>query len=500
MLGVKRAFTTFIGAQLLLAGHIYGENSSNEDENVYKEYLIDTSLPFSNGATEEITDVRSPFVWQKYQAGILDGWHYRFSPDGSAVFSRSPRLHDDAYRVSCERAQGCTITEPDGKRMNIASYKAPLPTGNGSDGLSIAKKYVSWIFENSKALRSSFPDGKNKPIEQTGNNGHEKETAPATPKAGKTPGQKKNGSSHRSVTPKTNQRKKPDAQTTRPAIQSTSSQNFAPEKPGDQTVTGREAAGQVATSPPDNAPIQVLTNQNDKSTSCAVSSEYGFRYYDNASEKKKSGKEKFSLTCASMFFSNVTMRGTANYYPEHSDQQPWDPDYTFSLVYHYSKNIDLEYSNYSGNRFPWHDKKGTGGLGSGSLRASHAIPDTWNRYIDDRTSLVSHLRCATSVATSPEYQKESGSGNWKTTLGLSCAFNPLDFNRFGIVFTGLYYPFSGQKQNWDPDYTLSMTYQISEKFSMDYSNYSGGRWPWSKDSGLGKNLGQGSLRMTYKID
>lgn len=501
MPGIKRAFTALISAQFLLTGYAHGENNGSENENVYREYLIDTSLPFSEGATEEITDVRSPFVWQTYQAGIIDGWHYRFSPDGSAIFGRSPRLHDDIYKVSCKLAHGCTITGPDGNPVSIGPSEALLPVPSESNGLSIAKSYISWIFKNSKTLRSSFSSKTEKPTGKTsppGADKHENEIH-LPKKMEKTPAENKASPSNPTATPPKAPQKNPDRKNTKPTAQIKKNQNTAQKKTNDRP-TIRKAADQVATSPPDNNPIHTFTKKDDKSTSCAISTEYGIKYYDDASEKNKSGKEKLSLTCASMFFSNITMRGTVNYYPDHNDQQPWDPDYTFSLAYHYSKSINLEYSNYSGNRFPWHNKDGTGALGSGSFRISYAIPDSWNKYIDSRLSSVNSLRCATSAATSPEYQKENGSGNLKTVLGISCSFSPLDISRLNIVFSGLYYPISDQQQSWDPDYTLNISYKVSDKLSLGYSNYSGGRWPWNKDPGVGEGLAKGSLRMTYKLD
>ena len=54
-------------------------------------------------------------------------------------------------------------------------------------------------------------------------------------------------------------------------------------------------------------------------------------------------------------------------------QQPWDPDFTygFGLFDYRSNRVSIQYSNYSGNRFPWRKSKaGTGRFKDGGLLVS----------------------------------------------------------------------------------------------------------------------------------
>jgi len=498
-----RTLMVLISLHPLSATNTFAQDVEDEGESVYGELLIDTSIPFAEGATEEITDVRSPFVWLTYQAGVMDGWHYRFSPDGDAVFSPSPRFDEDVYRVSCMRDRGCTITGPGGSTLGIRTRKPVPPRKDENPGILLARKYVAWLFENTRS--PILPESVMTEPQPGTTTVHDRKLAgqnSEAPQESPAPVLPMHRPVVQNQTPDRKGRKenKPQGRTTKAPVK-TVRKAAQPSPDTREPSTGEKSRlFEITTLPPDNSPINAFIKKRTPKTSCALSFEYSIEYFDNDSGETKSGKEKTSLTCGGMAFPNLTLRGSINYYPEHNNQQPWDPDYTFSISYLYANRIGLEYSNYSGNRFPWRGSDGTGGLGTGSFRISHALPNSWNSYLDGSIPLVMNLKCAASASTSPDYKKEDGDGHWKTRLGLSCSFSPSGLERMNIVFTGLHYPISGQEQSWDPDYTLSINYKISDRLSVGYSNYSGGRWPWSNDSGVGENLSSGSLRLTYRLD
>jgi hypothetical protein len=64
---------------------------------------------------------------------------------------------------------------------------------------------------------------------------------------------------------------------------------------------------------------------------------------------------------------------TLNYYPVASQQQPWDPDYTYGFGYFdfHPGKLSVQYNNYSGNRYPWRQRGAhTGTFAWGGLSLS----------------------------------------------------------------------------------------------------------------------------------
>ncbi|MBW1972527.1 MAG: hypothetical protein JRI44_06800 [Deltaproteobacteria bacterium] len=94
------------------------------------------------------------------------------------------------------------------------------------------------------------------------------------------------------------------------------------------------------------------------------------RYMDLASLDKKRWKQSISLSIRyniyKWWYANITFY----YYPNHKQQQPWDPDFTYGFGYFdwHPYTISIQYNNYSGNRFPWR-KRGhkTGMFKNGSI-------------------------------------------------------------------------------------------------------------------------------------
>jgi hypothetical protein len=64
-------------------------------------------------------------------------------------------------------------------------------------------------------------------------------------------------------------------------------------------------------------------------------------------------------------------------YPQGSQQQPWDPDFTYGFGYAGARagGLLLKYENYSGNRFPGRARApGEGSFRSGSVSLSWSTP------------------------------------------------------------------------------------------------------------------------------
>jgi len=97
------------------------------------------------------------------------------------------------------------------------------------------------------------------------------------------------------------------------------------------------------------------------------------RFFDLASGEtlkwKRSVKINLKYTIYKWWYVNCTLV----WYPEGSQQQPWDPDFTWGFGHSdwHPGSINVQYNNYSGNRFPWNGNvPGTGRFRDGSLSIS----------------------------------------------------------------------------------------------------------------------------------
>lgn len=97
------------------------------------------------------------------------------------------------------------------------------------------------------------------------------------------------------------------------------------------------------------------------------------QYTDFRTLSIKSYKKSLTFGCQyarpSGWYANMTVFA----YPIRSQQQPWDPDFSYGFGYSDSRPgaISIQYSNYSSNRFPGHDAvHGDSGLRKGSISIS----------------------------------------------------------------------------------------------------------------------------------
>lgn len=97
------------------------------------------------------------------------------------------------------------------------------------------------------------------------------------------------------------------------------------------------------------------------------------RYYDVASSSFRGWKTFLTLQTRYTIWNYFYALLTVFAYPDASQQQPWDPDFTYGFGYYdwHSMTISVQYNNYSGNRFPWNPRAvGTGTFLDGILSIS----------------------------------------------------------------------------------------------------------------------------------
>ena len=96
-----------------------------------------------------------------------------------------------------------------------------------------------------------------------------------------------------------------------------------------------------------------FTLTKEGSIGCQVDFNHTPEYFDLASISYKRNHQTLSLGCKYAIFGNWYVNGTAFYYFDKSQQQPWNPDYTYGFGYFDWRpgTVTLQYNNYSGNRW-----------------------------------------------------------------------------------------------------------------------------------------------------
>lgn len=118
----------------------------------------------------------------------------------------------------------------------------------------------------------------------------------------------------------------------------------------------------------------LLVGDDDQST-CGANLHFTPRYVEFTTGGVRSGKTAASLGCRYQRPGGWFAEATVYAWPDRSQQQPWDPDFTYGFGYADWRPgaLSLRYSNYSGNRFPGRQRGG----GEGAFR-SGSITLTWS--------------------------------------------------------------------------------------------------------------------------
>jgi hypothetical protein len=97
----------------------------------------------------------------------------------------------------------------------------------------------------------------------------------------------------------------------------------------------------------------LLINKDDALT-CQVGYSWVPRYYSLADNDLRANKQVVLGGCGYTLKQHFFVRATAFWYPQSEQQQPWNGDYSYSFGYaDYSPgSFSIQYSNYSGTRFP----------------------------------------------------------------------------------------------------------------------------------------------------
>jgi len=94
------------------------------------------------------------------------------------------------------------------------------------------------------------------------------------------------------------------------------------------------------------------------------------KYMDSFTNIEKNNKMNLSLGCKYTIVGSWYVNFNVLYYPDKTQQQPWNPDYTYGFGFFdwHPGTISVQYNNYSGNRFKLSDRAvGTGHFQNGSI-------------------------------------------------------------------------------------------------------------------------------------
>lgn len=180
----------------------------------------------------------------------------------------------------------------------------------------------------------------------------------------------------------------------------------------------------------------------------------------------------------------------------HSDrQQPWNPDFAYAFGYEDSRpgTFSVTYSNYAGNRLDpdstRRENRFNFNRGTWSLGYKFVLPEAAEPYFlrGDGDSAL----CGANLNFTPRYTTLAGgeAERGKESVSLGCRYaHPQGW--FGFL-TAFAYPGTGEQQPWDPDFTYGFGLAGGPlgPFTLQYSNYSGNRFP-----GRDRGAGQGSWR------
>jgi len=126
---------------------------------------------------------------------------------------------------------------------------------------------------------------------------------------------------------------------------------------------------------PEKIESKLLINKEDN-LGCQVGYTYSHRYFDNVSNTTKNNKNILLASCGYTVKGHYFARLSGFYYPEKTQQQPWDSDYTYSFGYvsgYKPGSISVRYDNYSGTRYPWRGNP-KANFRSGTVSVSWILP------------------------------------------------------------------------------------------------------------------------------
>ena len=201
----------------------------------------------------------------------------------------------------------------------------------------------------------------------------------------------------------------------------------------------------------------------------------------------------------SAWFGQVTLYK----YLDESLQAPWNPDFSYSFGYDdwHPNTLSLVYANYGGNRFAPDERRGERVTrfdeGTISLGFKFVLPKSIERWFTVHDTGAVGFRA--SYHLTPRYVDDACACRRDAKHALSLGLRYVIHTWWFAEITLYGYPAPRQKQPWDPDFTYTFGYfdWHPGTFAVQYSNYSGNRYPWNPSSPGTGRFKDGSVSISW---
>jgi hypothetical protein len=180
---------------------------------------------------------------------------------------------------------------------------------------------------------------------------------------------------------------------------------------------------------------------------------------------------------------------TLSAYLKPSQRKPWNGDFVYAFGYdNWRPNtVSITYTNYGNNRFDPRSGEGFTNFLRGSVNLGYKInlsSKLAEPFLIDRQQTIG---CRGNSQYSARYERVSGrNGHHKLWTSAGCRY-PIWRRAYADLTLHQYW--RGEQRPWDPDYTYGFGWfdWRPGRVSVQYSNYSGMRFPWRKQPvGTGK--------------
>lgn len=185
-------------------------------------------------------------------------------------------------------------------------------------------------------------------------------------------------------------------------------------------------------------------------------------------------------------------------YLDPSRRARWNPDFTYSFGYDdwHPYTFSFIYSNYANNRFSPAKSEPVSPLDHGtvSLGWKAPLPRRLARlFLIDETQSIN---CRVGLNATPRYDQNDGTtGSWKTSANFGCRYPVV--GRFYIDLN--LFAYGHGQQPWDPDFTygFGLFDYRSNRFSIQYANYSGNRFPGHRRAANSGRFVDGGISISW---
>jgi hypothetical protein len=192
----------------------------------------------------------------------------------------------------------------------------------------------------------------------------------------------------------------------------------------------------------------------------------------------------------------------ATFYGYPDDRQEWQGDFSYSFGYDdwRPNTFSLVYSNYANNRFSPEDDDPITRPELGTISAGYKfrLPEAIRSPAADEGD-EGRVNCRVGYHYTPRYETDLGPDRHnKQSASAGCRL-PI-YKRFFADLTAYGYT-AGEQQPWDPDYTYSFGWfdWRPNHFSVQYTNYSGTRFPWRDSTSRTGGFEDGAVSVTYNL-